>query len=272
MKLISGVLVMTLGLGACQASGGGSVPEAPADDAADLAKKLANPMANLISVPIQANLDTGIGPEDADRTTVNVQPVVPFSIGEEWNVITRTIVPIVDAESPVPGGSDESGLGDVLESLFFSPKAPTSSGWIWGAGPALLFPTASEDELGTGKAAAGPTFVVLKQDSGWTYGALAYHLWSYAGEDDRAGVNATFLQPFLAYTTKTHTTLTLNTESTYDWNGDEWTVPVNVMASQVLKIGGLPISLAVGYREYLEAPDGGPEWGLRFVLTFLFPK
>lgn len=242
------------------------------DDSAELAKKLSNPVAALISVPIQTNWDTGIGPADADRTTINVQPVVPFSISPDWNLITRTIVPIIDAESPVSGGSDESGLGDVLESLFFSPKKPTESGWIWGVGPALLFPTASDDALGTGKAAAGPTVVLLKQQSGWTYGALANHLWSYAGDDDRSEVNATYLQPFLSYTTKTVTTLTLNTESTYDWNGDQWTVPVNVMASQLVKIGKLPISFGLGYREYVEAPDGGPDWGLRFVLTFLFPR
>jgi len=114
--------------------------------------------------------------------------------------------------------------------------------------------------------------VVLKQQNGWTYGALGNHLWSFAGDDDRAYVNSTFLQPFLAYTTKTHTTLTVNSESTYDWNGEEWTMPVNLVASQVLKIGELPISFGLGYRNYLEAPDGGPDWGLRFIVTFLFPK
>jgi len=223
-------------------------------------------------VPIQTNWDTGIGPEDADRTTINIQPVVPITLNEEWNVISRTILPIIDAEAPVSGLSDESGLGDITQSFFFSPKAPTESGWIWGVGPALLLPTASDDTLGTGKWAAGPTAVVLKQEHGWTVGALANHLWSYAGDDDRAYVNATYLQPFVAYTTKTYTTLTVNTESTYDWNDDQWTVPVNLMATQLVKIGKLPISFGLGYRDYLEAPDGGPDWGLRFIVTFLFPK
>ena len=247
-------------------SGGG------ADEQAELAKKLNNPVADLISVPIQGNWDTGIGPEDADRTTINVQPVIPITLNETWNVISRTILPIIDAESPVSGGSDESGLGDVTQSFFFSPKAPTEAGWIWGAGPALLIPTASDDVLGTGKWAAGPTAVVLKQENGWTLGALGNHLWSYAGDSDRSEVNATYLQPFLAYTTKTYTTLTLNTESTYDWNDSQWTVPINLVASQLVKIGKLPISFGLGYRDYVEAPDGGPDWGLRFVITFLFPK
>lgn len=242
-----------------------------ADSEAELAKKLLNPVAALISVPIQYNVDYGIGAADADRTTINVQPVIPISLDEKWNMISRTIVPIIDAESPVIGGDDESGFGDVLQSLFFSPKAPTSGGWIWGAGPALLLPTASEDVLGTEKWALGPTAVVLRQENGWTYGALANHLWSFAGDDDRSDVNATYVQPFLAFTMKTHTTLTINSESTYDWTNSDWTVPINLMATQVLKIGSLPISVGVGYREYVETPDGGPDWGLRFVLTFLFP-
>lgn len=253
-----------------------SMPDGPAagrepDQQAELAKKLSNPVAALISVPIQVNLDEGIGPADADWTTINVQPVIPFSISEEWNVISRTIVPIIDAESPV-GGDDESGLGDVLQSFFFSPKAPTDSGWIWGVGPVLLFPTATEDELGGEKWGAGPTAVVLKQQNGWTWGALANHIWSFAGEEDRADRNVTFIQPFLSFTTRSYTTFTVNTESTYDWRDSNWTVPLNLQASQLFKLGGMPISLGVGYREYLEVPDGGPDSGLRFVLTFLFPK
>jgi len=246
---------------------------APApDDAAELAKKLSNPLAALISVPIQGNWDTGIGRADSDRKTINVQPVIPFSLNPDWNGISRTILPIVETESPVAGGEDESGFGDVLQSFFFSPKEPTASGWIWGIGPALLFPTASDSTLGSDKWAAGPTMVLLRQAQGWTYGALANHLWSYAGDGDRSDVNATFVQPFLSFTTKSHTTLTLNTESTFDWNQDQWTVPVNALVSQLLRIGKLPISVGIGYREYVEVPDGGPEWGLRFVLTFLFPK
>ncbi|MBI5040589.1 MAG: transporter, partial [Gammaproteobacteria bacterium] len=114
--------------------------------------------------------------------------------------------------------------------------------------------------------------VVLKQENGWTYGALANHIWSVAGDDSRADVNATFLQPFISYTTKTYTTFSLNTESTYDWDAEQWTVPINAMASQLVKFGTQPVSFAVGYRNYVEAPAGGPDWGVRFVVTFLFPK
>lgn len=124
--------------------------------AAELAMKLQNPVASLISVPIQNNWDFGIGAADAMRYTANVQPVIPFSISENWNLITRTILPIVYAESPVNGGDSKFGLGDTVQSLFFSPKAPTSGGWIWGAGPVLLWPTSTDDALGTGKVGAGP--------------------------------------------------------------------------------------------------------------------
>jgi hypothetical protein len=238
----------------------------------DLAKKLQNPIASLISVPLQFNWDTGIGPKDASRYTLNVQPVIPFALNKDWNLITRTILPLIHAESAVAGGDSKSGLGDIVQSFFFSPKDPTTGGWIWGAGPVFLYPSATDDALGADKWGAGPTAVLLKQDSGWTYGMLVNHIWSFAGEGSRPEVNATFMQPFVSYTTKTFTTFGLNTESTYDWENSQWTVPINVSVSQLLKVANQPISLALGFRYYAEAPDGGPDWGLRFAVTFLFPK
>jgi len=249
--------------------------EAAADDqneAAELAKKLANPVAALISVPIQNNFDFGAGPSGQGfQYKVNVQPVVPFSLSDNWNLISRTIVPFV-SQDDVIGTSSQYGLSDTLQSLFFSPKAPTSGGWIWGAGPVLMLPTATDDVLGTGKWGAGPTAVVLKQQNGWTYGGLVNHLWSYAGDGGRANVNSTFVQPFVSYTTKTYTTLGLNTESTYDWQRGQWTVPLNATVAQLVKIGNLPVQFTLGARYYADGPGGGPEWGLRFAITFLFPK
>jgi len=240
-----------------------------ADDA-ELAKKLANPVADLISVPIQSNYDFGIGPGDGTRWTTNIQPVIPFGINDDWNVISRTILPVIDQQGITPGGTtDEFGLGDTVQSFFFSPK---SSDPIWGIGPAFLIPTATDSLLGSEKWGAGPTAVVLKQDGPWTYGALANHLWSFAGDDGRDEVNATFLQPFVSYITPTKTTITLNSETTYDWSNEQWNVPVNFIVSQLLKIGDQPVQLFAGARYFLETPDGGPEWGLRFGITFLFPK
>lgn len=246
-------------------------PAVADESEAELAMKLQNPIASLVSVPIQSNWDFGIGPEDAMRYVANVQPVIPFSLTSDWNLITRTILPIVHAESPVAGGREATGIGDILQSFFFSPKEPVA-GWIVGGGPALLYPSATDRLLGGEKWAAGPTAVALRQRGGWTYGMLANHLWSFAGTSRRQHVSRTFLQPFLSYTTKTHTSFTFNVETTYDWANDQGTVPLNWMVSQLLRVGTLPLSLQFGPRWYAERPDGGPEWGLRFAVTFLFPK
>ena len=263
---------LTLAPADSTSSGGGGAGDDTKDQAAELAKQLQNPIASLTLVPIQNNFDWGAGPAgDGFQYKVNVQPVVPIALSEDWNLITRTILPIVYQENIV-GTSSQAGLADITESLFFSPVKPAFGGWIWGAGPAFLLPTATDDLLGAEKWGAGPTFVTLKQNKGWTYGALANHIWSFAGESGRANVNATFLQPFLAYTTKTFTTFSLNTESTYDWQGHQLTVPVNIMVQQLIKIGKQPVAFQLGYRYYAEKPQDGPDWGLRFAVTFLFPK
>jgi hypothetical protein len=242
-------------------------------DADAIAKQLSNPVAELISVPLQFNYDEGYGADDGgERYSLNIQPVAPFGISEDWNVISRTILPVID-QHDVIAGSSQSGLGDTTQSFFFSPKAPTAGGWIWGAGPAFLLPTATEDELGTGQWAIGPTVVALRQTAdGWTYGALWNYLVSVAGDDDRADVESTFIQPFLAKAFPGGRTLTLNLESSYDFEGEQWTVPANVVYSKVTTIGGHLVSFAGGARYYLDTPPGGPEWGLRFVVTLLFPK
>jgi hypothetical protein len=244
------------------------------DEAAELAKRLANPIASLISVPIQADYDEGIGPAgQGSQWRINVQPVIPFSLNEEWNLITRTIVPLIDQQDVPVDGMGESGLGDIVASQFFSPKEPTAGGWIWGAGPVWLLPSASDDALGGEKFGMGPTIVALKQVGPWTYGALANHIWSVAGDDDRDDVSATGLQPFVSYITRTKTTLGLTTEATYDWEHEAWSVPVVAQVSQLLKIGGQIIQLGVGAKYWAESPDNGPEgWGARLQLTFLFPK
>jgi hypothetical protein len=240
----------------------------------DLAKKLANPVASLISVPFQLNYDQDIGPEDdGDRWVLNVQPVVPITLNEDWNLISRTILPFVSQSDLYPGAGSQAGIGDIVQSVFFSPKEPTAGGWIWGAGPVLLLPTGSDDLLTTDQWAAGPTAVLLKQQGSWTYGALANHLWSFAGGDDRADIDATFLQPFVSYTTPTAWSVALNTESTYDWEGEQWSVPVNCVVTKVTKVGSQLVSVGGGVRYWADSPDNGPEGvGFRIVVTLLFPK
>lgn len=245
-----------------------------ADEAAELAKKLANPIASLISIPAQYNYDKYGGSNDgASVHRLNIQPVIPISLSAEWKLITRTIVPLIDQQDFPVDAMNESGLGDIVASQFFSPKAPTAGGWIWGVGPVELLPSASDDMLGGEKWGLGPTGVALKQAGPWTVGLLANHIWSVAGDDDRGDISATFLQPFVSYITKTKTTLAVQTESTYDWKAEAWSVPVIGQVSQMLKIGPQILQFSIGAKYWAEAPDNGPEgWGLRTQLTFLFPQ
>jgi hypothetical protein len=242
--------------------------------AQDLAKKLSNPVAALISVPFQLNYNQDIGPaEEGDRWTLNIQPVVPIELNKDWNVISRNILPVVWQDDIFPGAGSQFGIGDLVSSVFFSPKVPTAGGWIWGAGPVFLFPIGSDDLLTADKWGAGPTVVVLRQRGPWTYGVLANHIWSFAGNDNRADVSSTFLQPFLSYTTPTAWTFTLNTESTYDWKNEHWSVPVNGVVSKVTKIGGQLVSVGGGVRYWADSTASEPQGlGLRLVVTLLFPR
>ncbi len=240
---------------------------------AGLAKQLANPVAAMISVPFQYNYDSGYGSEDGYRSVLNIQPVVPISVNQDWNLISRTIVPIIDQHNMAGRSGSQSGLGDITQSFFLSPKEPTSGGLIWGAGPALVLPSATDSMLGGKKWGAGPSAVLLKQDGGWTYGLLTNHIWSFAGNRDRKDVSATFMQPFVSHTTPTAWTFGVDTESSYDWKEKEWAVPVNFTVSKLVKIGAQPVSFQLGARYWASAPDNGPRgWGVRAGVTFLFPN
>ncbi len=240
---------------------------------AELAQTLSNPVAALISVPLQLNYDRGFGADAGHVWRLNVQPVVPIRFSGDWNLISRTIVPLTYQNDIAPGAGSQYGLGDTLQSAFLSPVEPTSGGWIWGAGPVVLLPTATDDLLGGEKWAAGPTAVVLRQDSGWTYGALANHLWSFAGDGNRADFNATFVQPFLSYTTQDAWTLNLNTETTYNWDESEWSVPINFAVSKLTRIEGQAVSIGAGARYWAASSEGGPDGvGFRLTFTLLFPK
>ena len=240
----------------------------------EIARAALNPVAAMISVPLQYNYDQKFGSQETGhKNYVNVQPVIPFSISKDWNLISRTIVPLVDQQNIFPGSGSQSGIGDVTQSFFFSPKKPTENGWIWGAGPVLLLRTASDNKLGAEKWGLGPTAVFLKQDSGWTYGALVNHIWSVGGDSSRADISSTFLQPFLSYTTKTHTSFAVNSESTYNWKTHDWAVPINMSVKQLTKVGDQRLQLEAGVRYWADSNLGGPHgWGARLTVTFLFPE
>ena len=249
-------------------------PAVKAADAEALAKQLANPIAALISVPMQLNYDRGFfdtSGSDSNKWTLNVQPVVPFSLSDDWNLISRTIIPLIRTDNLPLGSGINGGVGDIAQSVFFSPKAPTESGWVWGAGPVFLVPTGSDVSADTW--GMGPTAVALKQDGPFTYGALVNHLWSTGGDAD---ISQSFVQPFFTYTTPNAVSTTLMTETTYNWeaeDGNEWTVPIYLMVTKVGKIGKQMVSYGGGVKYYAKSPDGGPQgWGGRLVFTLLFPK
>jgi hypothetical protein len=240
-----------------------SVATTSASEADELAKKLSNPVAALISVPFQLNFDDGYA-GGGSRWTLNIQPVVPFVLNSKWNLISRTILPLVTQSG---SGDRETGFGDITQSFFFSP-APKPGAWMWGAGPVIHIPIGS-DAFTVDQWGLGPTVVAIKQVGPWSYGALFNHQWDVSGDRDQS---VTFLQPFLAKGLGQGVTITGNLESTYDWNADQWTIPLNLQASKVTKLGSQSASVFGGARVYLDAPDGGPDWGLRMGLTLIYPK
>lgn len=237
----------------------------------ELAKQLANPVAALISVPFEYKYDENLGSDDeGTRDRLTIKPVIPFSLNEDWNLITRTIIPYVSIDDLTPGSSD-SGIGDIQASFFFSPKQPTANGVTWGIGPILQIPTSSTDGIGRNEWGAGITALALKQPGPWTIGVLTSHTWDVFGADEQQ--SDTFLQPFINYTTPDAWTFVLNTESTYDWEAEDWSVPINAQVKKVVSIGGQRISLSAGVRKWASSSENGPEdWGATLGATFLFPR
>lgn len=234
----------------------------------DLAKKLSNPLASMISAPFQFNHDSGFGSANGDQTTLNIQPVIPLSLSDDLNLITRTIVPY-KWQNDIQGNSGSNqGWGDTTMSFWFSP-ANSGNGVTWGVGPVLYIPTSGDRALGAGEWGGGITGVYLKQQGPWTIGGLANHIWTA----ENHLVNSTFIQPFVAYNTPDAWTFSLNSESSYDWNASQWTAPVNFMVSKLVTIGNQKVSLQAGTRYYVASPASGPDdWGFRLAATFVFPK
>lgn len=243
----------------------------------DLAKALSNPLAALVSVPLQFNWENGVGPDESLRMVLNIQPVVPFKLNDQWNLIGRLILPIVSQPALIEGGSSNFGTSDILLSTFVSPSQP--KGAVWGVGPVVGLPTTTNPFLGSGKWSVGPTAVALKQAGAWTYGALVNHLWSYASVSrsarDRAGVNQTFLQPFLSYSTAGGVTVGLNAEASANWEASEgnvWTIPINLVVAKMSSFGPFPFQIGGGVAVYAASPDGGPTWRLRTQFVLLLPR
>jgi hypothetical protein len=248
----------------------GSVGANEAEDV-KLAKKLQNPVAALISVPVQFDYDSGIGPKDGSRTVLNIQPVIPFSLNDDWNIISKTYVPFVRQKDIGGYSGSKYGLGDIIQSVILSPNS--TNGPIWGIGAVAIMPTATDELLSAEKWGLGPTGVVFGHTGPWTYGILANHIWSFAGDSTRRDISATLVQPFFAYTTNEALTFGLQTTTTYGWINDEWAVPIQANVSKITTIGNQLVSFAAGVRYWAEPPANGPEGvGVSFRVTFLFPK
>ncbi len=244
---------------------------ASAQDSQDLAKASQNPVGDLISLPFQNNMNFDVGPDDRVQNIMNIQPVYPVALNEDWNLITRTILPVIS--QPAPGDDRTDGIGDLNFTGFISPRAPGE--WIWGLGPVLAFPTASDDVLGTEKYSAGLSAVVLTMPGRWVVGGLVSNVWSYAGDDDREDVNSFLFQYFVNYNFSSGWYFSSAPIMTANWEADSddrWTVPLGGGFGKIVRMGKLPVNINSQVFYNVEKPRGGPDWSWRLQFQFMFPK
>lgn len=270
MKAVSKFFAATLCALACS-----TVLAQPEDDseAAEqgLAQAAQNPVGDLISLPVQNNMSFGVGPDNRVQNVANIQPVYPIALSDDWNLITRTILPVIS--QPAPGRDRTNGIGDLNFTGFFSPRKPGK--WIWGIGPALVFPTASDDVLGTEKWSAGPSIVVLTMPGSWVVGGLVSQVWSYGGDSDRENVSSFLLQPFINYNFPNGWYFTSAPIITANWeadSGDRWTVPIGGGFGKIIRIGKVPFNINSQVFYNVEKPAGGADWQWRFQIQAMFPK
>jgi len=244
----------------------------PPVSAEELAKKLSNPIASLISVPFQNNTDIGIGANNGARNTLNIQPVIPVRISENLNLITRIVLPVISQYNVTGMGNNEVGLGNTVLSAFFSPSN-SKGGLTWGAGPVFLLPTGSNEYLAVKKFGIGPTAVALYQSKGYTVGALINQIWGVAGEESQGDLSLLFFQPFFSYNWKSGAGIGGNFEVSQNWGAKTTSVWFNPTLSAVTSFGKQKTQFVIGPRFNLAAPDASKaDIGVRAVVVFLFPK
>jgi hypothetical protein len=244
----------------------------PEDKSGELAKKLSNPISDLVSVPLQFNFEQKVGPLELSQFVLNFQPVMPFELNKNWNLIARVIMPFIGQPPFLVNGQGEFGMGDITASFFFSPRS--TSGFTWGVGPAFVMPASYELTIGSGHWSVGPTVVALEQHDKMTIGVLMNQVWSVAGDKRRADVNRLFLEPFFAYQTTKTVTLTIQSESAADWEADThtWTIPINFEVAKLSTFGHFPASYQFGVGGYPAHPESGPSWKIRAAIIILLPK
>ncbi len=250
---------------------------AQGNSASDLAKAAQNPIADMISLPFQNNTNFKFGPLDKTQNVLNIQPVYPVNLNSDWNLITRTIFPLISQPATAPGQDREFGLGDIQFSAFFSPTSPTAGGTTWGVGVIAQLDSASDDRLGQGAWGLGPTAVALKFSGPWVYGGLVNNVWSVSEDSGRQEVNQFLFQPFVNYNFPQYRGRYLSFAPiiTANWeadSGNKWTVPLGLGIGQIYKIGNQPVNGLVAAYYNVEKPEFGADWQLRIQLQLLFPK
>jgi hypothetical protein len=243
--------------------------------ATELAKLAQNPVGNLISLPFQNNTNLNFGPEKGTQNILNIQPVIPIEVNKDWNIITRTIVPVIWNPSLAPGDPATSGIGDTAFTAFLSPANPGH--WIWGAGPVLQLPTNTNAELGNKNWGAGPSAVVLHLDKGdpWVYGVLVNNIWSLSSSERGGSYNNGLIQPFVNYNFKDGVYLTSSPILTVNWKADsdnKWTVPLGGGVGKIFHLGKLPVNTSLDAYYNVVRPDNGANWQIRFQIQLMFPK
>jgi hypothetical protein len=237
--------------------------------AQDLAKSVHNPFEDFVKLSIQSATGFELGPHHNAGDSFNIQPLVPFSLNAQWDLIARPSLTVTYLPSP----HEQFGIADLQTSFFLTPAKATT--WIWGVGPIFQLPTASSRELGTGRWSAGPTAALIYSEGPWFDGILAYQLMSFAGNRDRGSVNQTYLEPEISYNFESGWYVQCDPPITYDWTADSanaWTIPMGADIGRVLKVGSQDFSLQVGTYDLLKRPDGAPQWIIRVNLTLLFPR
>ncbi len=243
------------------------------DNAEKLAKAAQNPVANMISVPLQNNTGFGIGPYERIQNVLNIQPVIPFHISEDWNLITRTILPVISQPNVALPAQGWSGFGDLNPTFFFSPAH--SGKLIWGAGPTAVLPTATSQQLGQGKLSLGPAVVLLTTPGHWVIGTLINNIWSVAGPRGRPAVNQMLLQWFVNYNMKKGWYLVTSPIVTANWkasSSDQWNVPLGGGLGRIMRLGHQPINITSQFYGNAVHPAGASPWGMRLQIQFLFPQ